>query len=450
MQVVQSEYLQQVLDEVPRESPDEIAQYFDRLWPLMRSITGDGVRKTHEIIREICPLNTIEIPSGTQVFDWTVPKEWVVREAYVNSPNGERIVDVRDNTLHLMNYSVPFRGKISLTELSEHLYSLPDLPEAIPYVTSYYAPSWGFCMQQQLRDQLEEGEYEVVIDSDHVNGAMTLSEAVLPGDTSDEVLISTYTCHPSMANNELSGPLVASFLCRRVASMPRRRLTYRFVFVPETIGSIAYLKLHGEHLKKHLVAGYVVSCVGDAAPFTYKKSRLSTALADRAAELTLTTFSGDSLRVLEFWPGGSDERQYCAPGFNLPVGVIARSIYGSYREYHTSLDNRDFCSFEKLVESVDAYYAVLSLLERNVTYERLMPYGEPHLTKYGLHSTVGASREKKPFHNALQWFLNLADGDHDLLSIAERSRVDFWLLAEVAQQCLTAGLVQEKNASSRL
>lgn len=425
-----------------RETADEVAAYFDRLWPLLRSITGEGVRRTHDILGELVPLERIEIPSGTQCFDWIVPKEWICREAYVIGPDGRRLLDVRQNTLHLVNYSIAFRGVLSRAELDEHLYSLPEMPEAIPYVTSYYAPRWGFCLPHAMRASLPEGPYEVVVDTEHIDGSLTLSQAVLPGEEPGEVLISTYTCHPSLANNELSGPLLAAFLYRRLAAIGPRRLTYRFVWLPETIGSLAYLARYGEHFRRRLVAGYVASCVGDRGPLTYKRSRRGDSAADRAALYALRRFQGKSLRVLDFDPSGSDERQYCSPGFDLPVGVIARSIYGAYREYHTSLDNRDFISFDSLVESVDAYLAVLGVLDANATYRRTAPDGEPQLGRYGLYPTLGGPTVRDETLAALRWLLNLADGKHDLLAIAERSRVSLAALAEAAQPCLAVGLIE--------
>lgn len=425
-----------------RETPAEVAGYFDRLWPLLRSLTGEGVRKTHDILGELVPLERLEIPSGTICFDWTVPPEWVCREAYVIAPDGRRVLDVRDHTLHLVNYSMAFRGTLSREQLDEHLHSLPDMPDAIPYVTSYYEPRWGFCLTQRTRDELSEGNYQVVVDTEHVAGSMTISHAVLPGETADEVLISTYTCHPSLANNELSGPLLAAFLYRRLDALPRRRLTYRFVWLPETIGSLAYLARYGEHLRERLVAGYVASCVGDGGTFTYKRSRRGNSLADRAVEYVLARIGDRRPRLLDFEPIGSDERQYCSPGFDLPMGLLGRSIYGTYREYHTSLDNRDFISFEALAESVDVYLAVLGVLDANATYRRTVPYGEPQLGRRGLYPTLGGPRQRDEQLAALLWLLNLADGQHDLLAMAERSGIELPALDRAARNCLEAGLIQ--------
>lgn len=427
------------------EGLEEIESYFDRLWPLLRSIAGAGVRQTHDIISEIVPLQRIEVPSGTECFDWTVPKEWVVDEAYVITPDGRRILDVHEHNLHLVNYSVAFEGTLSRQELDEHLHSLPDQPDAIPYVTSYYAPRWGFCLSHHQRQRLPKGEYQIVIRTRHVDGSMTLSEAVLPGDEQDEVLISTDTCHPSLANNELSGPLVAMFLYRRLASLPRRRLTYRFVFLPETIGAVAYLSLRGEHLRKKLVAGYVVTCAGNAAPFTYKKSRRGVSLADRAALCVLRELGDGDGKVVDFTPGGSDERQYCSPGFNLPVGSLMRSMYTTYPQYHTSLDNRAFISFEALQGSIDAYFRMCLALDGNVVYRNLLPYGEPQL---GRRQVIPAftpghlyAADVDRWVWAVKWVLNLADGEHDLLAIAERSRLDIQVLRSAAEACLGAGIL---------
>lgn len=423
-------------------TPVEIAGYYDRLWPLLRSITGDGVRKTHDILSEIIPLERYEIPTGTTVFDWQIPKEWVVRQAHLTDPGGRRILDVWGNNLHLLNYSIPFRGTVTRAELEEHLYSLPELPEAIPYVTSYYAPRWGFCLSQRQRESLPDGDYEVVIDTDHIDGSLTLGEAVLPGEEKGEVLLSTYTCHPSLANNELSGPLVTAFLYRRLAALKRRRLTYRFVFLPETIGSLAYLNMRGEHLREHLVAGYVVTCAGDSGPYTYKRSRIGDSVADLAAVHVLCSNAAIEKTVLDFFPDrGSDERQYCSPGFNLPVGSLMRTMYGQYPQYHTSLDNRDFISFEAMCETINLYYQIMLVLEMNITYRNLMPFGEPQLGRRGLMPTV-ASRGGPQETAAIRWLLNFSDGENDLLSISARSGLGMGLLHLAAQKCLEAHLLE--------
>ena len=425
------------------ESEEQVLeQYFDRLWPLMRSISGPGARASHDILRELVQFTDIEVESGTACFDWQVPSEWVFRDAYVVAPDGAKILDARQNTLRLVNGSVSFRGVLDRVELDAHLHSAPDKPDVIPYVTSYYAPRWGFCLTQRERDALPDGQYEVVVDADLVEGGILLSEAIIPGATADEVLVSTYTCHPSMANDNLSGLLVAAMLHRRVSAWEERRLTYRFVWLPETIGAIAYLARYGEHFREHLVAGYVCSCIGDDAPFTYKRSRRGDTTADRAALHVLRGMHGDALRVMDFEPTGSDERQYCSPAYNLPVGVIARSIYTRYPEYHTSADDKSFISFAAMVESVDAYETTLQVLDRNVTLTRTDPRCEPQLGKRGLYPNLGAGSRGAQEIAALRWVLNFSDGDHDLLAIAERSGLPFPAIADSADKCLASGLLR--------
>lgn len=419
----------------------EIADYFDRLWPIMRSITGDGVRQTHDILSEIVPLQRIEIRSGTKVFDWVVPKEWVVREAYVVDPNGSKILDIADNNLHLVNYSIQFRGTMSRSELDNYLYSLPEMPDAIPYITSYYQPRWGFCLSQKQRDALLEGDYQVVVDTNHIDGSMSLAEVVLPGEEKKEILFSTYNCHPSLANNELSGPLVTAFLCRRLAAMPKRRFTYRFAFLVETIGAIAYLHRYGELFRDKLLAGYVITCTGNDTPFSYKRSRVENSIANRAAELTLTEKYGDDFRIEEFDPIGSDERQYCSPGFNLPVGSLMRTKYGTYNEYHTSEDNRDFISFEAMTEAVNTYFDICQALEMNRKYKNTISYCEPQLGKRGLYPSLGIRTNVKAVE-AISWFLNLADGEYDLLDMAKKSGINLKELHDVAEKCRKAGIAK--------
>jgi len=425
-----------------QEDIEEIENYFDRLWPLLRSITGEGVRKTHDILSEIIPLERMEIPSGTCVLDWEVPKEWVVRDAYILTPDGEKILDVWENNLQLVNYSTPFKGTMSKSELENHLYSIPELPDAIPYVTSYYKPRWGFCLPDYMRKSMKEGSYDICIDTEFIQGSMTLSEAVLKGESEREVFLSTYTCHPSMANNELSGPLALAFLYKRLAALPNRRLTYRFVFLPETIGSIAYLAYNGEHLIKTMDAGFTVTCVGLDAPFTLKKSRQGNSVVDRTAEYILQYDNTFPYKILEFFPSGSDERQYCSPGYNLPVASLIRGLYAEFPEYHTSLDNKDLISFEALSQSIEIYYKICLALEKNVIYRNVIARGEPFLAKRNLLLGTGAQRKVENEMILLQWLLNFSDGKHDLISIANRSGQDFWLLDEIAQRCLEADLIE--------
>lgn len=423
----------------------EIAVYFDRLFPLLRSLTGAGVRQSLDILGELIDLERIEIPSGSKVFDWTVPQEWVAREAYLEGPDGRRIVDMRDNNLHLLNYSIGFRGEVSRETLDEHLHSRADMPDVIPYVTSYYKPRWGFCLPHRLREALPAGKYRVVIDADHIDGSMSLGEAVLKGDTAEEVLIASDICHPSLGNDELSGPLALAFLYRRIAAWPKRKLTYRFVLHPETIGSIAYLSLRGRHLALHCVAGFVMSNTGVAAPFRYKRSRRGNSLADRAAESVLQARWPEKHAVSDYAPVGSDERQYCSPGFDLPVGVLSRTP-DHYPEYHTSLDNRDFVSFDALSETLDAYEAICRKVDDSVRYRNLSPHGEPQLGPRGLYHNIGRAGPPEAMTQALLWVLNLSDGDHDLEAIAERSGLSRDLIAEAATAAHKAGLLAESGS----
>lgn len=424
----------------------EVERLFERLWPLARSLTGDGVRRTHDVLGELIPLERSELPSGTQVFDWTVPPEWRVVEAYLLDPNGRKILDFADNNLHLMGYSQPFRGRISLEELEPHLYSLPDQPDAVPYVTSYFSPRWGFCLAHTVRSQLTNGDYEVVIDTVLESGSMTISDCLLPGESSQEVLFSTYTCHPSMANNELSGPIVSALLYRHLAELPHRRLSYRFVFAPETIGAIAYLHLNGGLLKERTVAGYVVTCTGGPSALTYKRTRDAPTLSDRAAEHVLVHWQGDpggSPKVVDFAPMGSDERQYNSPGFRLPVGSLMRTMYGTYPEYHTSLDNLRFVNPPAVMRTLDAYVEICRVLEGNIILNNNKPYGEPQLGRRGLYPTVTVSGANVGVADATFWVLNLSDSEHDLLSIAERSGLPFRSVEAAAQALVAAGLLVE-------
>ena len=434
----------------------EMAESFDRLWPLLRSLTGEGARASHAILSEIAPFERLEIASGTPVFDWTVPPEWRVGAAHLTGPDGRRVVDLADHPLHLLNYAIGVDRHIDRNTLEDHLYSKPELPDAIPYVTSYYAPRWGFCLSEQARRALPEGDYRAVIEAEHIEGSMTLSELVLPGREPDEVLFSSYTCHPGLANDELCGPIVLAYLARRLAAWPQRRLTYRFALHPETIGALAYLHLRGRRLKERLVAGYVVTNVGVPRPFRYKRSRKGGTAADRAAESLLRDRHRDDAVIGDFEPLGSDERQFGSPGFDLPVGVIARSP-NNYPEYHSSLDNRDFISFDAMAETLELCEAVCRALEGTETahparhpdtapkgprYRNLSPYGEPQLGRRGLYPTLGRTDSPDAAIKALMWTLNLSDGDHGLDDIARRSGLPTDALHEAAETCVEAGLME--------
>jgi aminopeptidase-like protein len=419
----------------------EIAAYFDRLWPICRSLTGAGVRESLDILSELVPMERYRIASGSKVFDWEVPQEWNIRAAWLENPAGERIADLAVNNLHVWSYSTPIQGEFSYEELLPHIRTLPQQPNAIPYVTTYYKRAWGFCLDHNTwQKQPREGTYKVMIDSDLSDGFLDYGEAILPGSSDREVLFSTYVCHPSMANNELSGPLVQAFLYRLIAGMANRRYTYRFVFAPETIGIVGYLDRIGQHLKTNLDAGYVITCVGDRGELTYKRSKRETSLADRVAEHVLR-HSGKPHRVIPFAVGGSDERQYCSPGFNLPVGSLMRTPYQQYAAYHTSLDNRDFISFEHLQDTIDSYFAIVQVLELNRKYCNTVAHCEPQLGKRGLYpSSVNPDDSRQAVHDLLH-LLAFADGDTDLLEIADRRGCSALRFADAIQQCLQAKIL---------
>jgi aminopeptidase-like protein len=425
------------------ELSKRLEAYFDRLWPICRSIMGAGFRDSLTILDELMPCERLHFSTGTHVFDWVIPKEWTVRDAYVIDPNGRRRLAFRESNLHLLNYSAPFRGRLGLSELKGHLYSLPSRPDAIPYLTTYYKERWGFCLTHRELQSLPEGEYGVVVDTQLAPGTLDIAEVVLPGETEDEVLFSSYLCHPSLANNEICGPLLMAFLYERLAKRTHRRLRYRFVLSAETIGTIAYLSIRGQHLKNHLVAGYVVTCVGDGGPFTLKRSRAANTLADRAA---LAALVGEPHSVCDFDPAnGSDERQYCSPGFNLPVASLMRTMYGCYPEYHTGLDDKSIVSFPGMAHTLDVYTTLVDCLESNVRYRRVDPHCEPQLGRRGLYPSLGSQMEIEEKLRTTLWFLNLADGEHDLLAIAERSGIPFRDIALAARTALDVGLVERSD-----
>lgn len=399
----------------------ELEQLFDQLWPITRSLTGPGYRSSLNILKKIAPFKTLEFPSGSKAFDWTVPPEWHIEEAYIIGPDGKRFCDLRQNNLHVLNFSAPVECELSLEELQKHLYSLPEIPEAIPYLTSYYQRRWGFCIRHSERLKLQPGNYKCIIKSKFIDGNLEVGEATLSSnsDSKKEILFSSYLCHPSMANNELSGPIVLSYLHKIISHLPQRKFNYRFVCVPETIGSICFLSQRGSTLKELCHAGYVITCCGDRGSFTYKKSRRGNTVADRAAQEILK--SEENVKMVEFFPSGSDERQYCSPHFNLPVGSLMRTMYGTNKEYHTSLDNKDFISFEHLKETILAYLKIVLALEANETYIRTEPGCEPMLSKHGLYPTLGSQKENDLVVDQLLWLLNLCDGENDLLEIARIS-----------------------------
>jgi aminopeptidase-like protein len=412
-----------------------------RLYPICRSITGNGVRETLRILRQQIPIEIREVPSGTQVFDWTVPREWNIRDAWIKNPAGERIVDFQKLNLHVVSYSVPINRNMRLAELRDHLFTVTDHPEWVPYRTSYYTESWGFCLSENQLSQLRETEqYDVCIDSSLENGHLTYGEYLLKGQQPEEVLISSHICHPSLANDNLSGIATAVELARQLASSPRR-YSYRFLFVPGTIGSITWLS-QNENIVKRIRHGLVLTCVGDAGNITYKRSRRGDAEIDRAL-IHVLKHSGDPHKVIDFFPDGYDERQYCSPGFDLPVGCFSRSQHGKFPEYHTSADNLDFITSEALADSLDKLRAVVRILEGNATYLNLKPKCEPKLGKYGLYGGTRGQRNQVFDELALLWVLNLCDGKTDLLGIAERAGTDFEKIRTAATALQQAGLLQE-------
>lgn len=420
----------------------QLEEYFDRLWPICRSITGEGYRRSLDIVSEVVPTERLRFPTGQSVFDWTVPDEWNVRDAYLVDPHGARRAEFSRNNLHLLNYSAPFRGEMSLEELRPHLYSLPDQPDAIPYLTSYYKERWGFCLTHRELESLPAGRYGVVVDTELKPGRVEIGETVLPGESPKEVLFSTYLCHPSLANNELSGPLVMMLLYEKIKAMPKRRFTYRFAVMPETIGSICYLSVRGEHLKKNLVAGYQITCAGDPGPFTYKPSRRGDSPADAAARAVLT---GRAHRLVPFTPAaGSDERQYCSPGFDLPVGSLMRTMYACYKEYHTSLDDKSFVSFPAMMETADVYAEIVRLIEGLRLYRNRVAFCEPQLGKRGLYPALGSQKVIEDEVAAIMWVLNFSDGRRDLRAIAEKSGLSAELLAATAEKLETKGLLERE------
>lgn len=412
----------------------------ERLYPICRSITGAGVRDTLSILKELIPLEIREVPTGTPVFDWVVPKEWNIRDAYVKNRDGERVIDFKKHNLHVVGYSMPVRRTMPLAELKQHLFSLPDQLDWIPYRTSYYNESWGFCITHRQLLSLTEGDYEVCIDSTLEPGQLTYAECYIPGDTEDEVLFFAHVCHPSLCNDNLSGVAVAAQLARHLLGT-KTKYSYRFLFAPATIGSITWLAQNESRLAR-IRHGLVMAVLGDAANMTYKKSRRGNAEIDRAV-LHVLQHKAQGHTVLEFSPYGYDERQFCSPGINLPMGRLTRSPNGGYPEYHTSADNLDIMSAEALQDSLATYLAVIEVLEKNRRYMNLRSKCEPQLGKRGLYRKTGGHKDIGSHEFALLWVLNQSDGDHTLLDIAERANLPFSIIAAAVDDLLECGLLRE-------
>jgi aminopeptidase-like protein len=409
------------------------------LYPICRSITGAGVRQTLGILQKSIPLTIHEVPSGTPVLDWTVPREWTIRDAHISRLDGTRVVDFKAHNLHILQYSQPVDRVVPIAELRQHLHSLPETPDWIPYRTSYYRDTWGFCLTQRQLEAMTDPEYRVVIDATLTNGSLSYGELVIPGETAEEVLISCHSCHPSLANDNLAGIAVATMLARHLARKPQR-LTWRFVFIPGTIGSLTWLA-RNEDVVKRIRHGLVLSCLGDAGAITYKQSRRGNAAIDRIVAHVLRR-SGDPHRITPFIPYGYDERQYCSPGFNLPVGCFMRTPNGAYPEYHTSADNLDLMRPASLEDSLAKLKEVASIIDGDALYRSRNPKGEPQLGRRGLYRTMGGQSNAGHDEMAVLWVLNLADGEHTLLAMAERSGLPFAQIRSAADALIAAELLE--------
>lgn len=409
------------------------------LFPICRSITGDGLRETLRRLGRLVPLTLHEVPTGTRVFDWIVPKEWNIRDAYVKDRTGRRVIDFRESNLHIVNYSAPIRATLTRAELERHLFTLPEHPEWIPYRTTYYKESWGFCLSHNQLLQMKDETYEVLVDSSLEDGHLTYGEVFLEGTTGEEILITCHACHPSLCNDNLSGVAVATFVARALSER-QHRYSYRFLFIPGTIGSITWLALNEDNVGR-IRHGLVLALLGDAGPFTYKRSRRGDSEIDRVAAYILGSLPGAN-RVRDFTPYGYDERQFCSPGFNLPVGSLMRTPNGEYPEYHTSADNLDFVKPSQLAESYALCLSIIDVLENNGRYVSLNPKCEPQLGRRGLYRSTGGDATAPDHEMALLWVLNQSDGTKDLLDIAECSRLPFASVRSAADALRESGLLE--------
>jgi aminopeptidase-like protein len=429
----------------PENIGERLHRFATELYPICRSITGDGIRRTLAMIGDRIPLKVFEVPTGAAVFDWTVPKEWNIRDAYIKGSDGKRVVDFAKCNLHVLNYSTPIRRTMPLGELKQHLHTIPQNPDWIPYRTSYYKEDWGFCLSHNQMLALSGGDYEVCIDSSLEDGHLTYGECYLPGRSRDEVLISCHACHPSLANDNLSGLTVATFLAELLSARDRR-YSYRFLFIPGTIGAITWLSRNRETAGR-IHHGLVLTGIGDKGRFHYKKSRQGNAEIDRAAAHVLAQLS-PSPEILEFSPYGYDERQYCSPGFNLAVGCLMRSVWGSYPEYHTSADNLEFIGPLELAGSLGVCGAIVDVLEHNRSYVNLNPCCEPQLGRRNLYRSTGGGEIGAEI-SARLWVLNFSDGEHSLLDIAERSGLPFASISDAADLLLQNQLLSLAPAEGK-
>jgi aminopeptidase-like protein len=420
-------------------------ELIERLFPLCRSLTGEGVRATFEEIEREIPLSRTDVPSGTRVLDWVVPDEWNLRDAYIAAPDGTRVVDYRDSTLHVVSYSEPVQAKLPLEKLRERLHTLPEQPDLVPYRTSYYERTWGFCLSHRRLLELPPGDYEVVIDSTLEPGHLTYAEHRIPGEGTAEVLVSTYVCHPSLANDNLSGIAVATMLAKRLQGRSLRH-TYRFLFAPGTIGPLAWLDRNRGGLDR-IEHGLALSCIGDEGNLTYKRSRREDAEVDRAMETVLRD-SGDLHRVLPWDPWGGDERQFCSPGFDLPVGTLMRTPHGEFGGYHTSADGLELIRPESLAEAVERCLELVEVLESNRRCTNLSPFGEPQLGRRGLYRAAGGAVASPDDERALLWVLNQGDGDSTLLDVAGSSGLPYAVVRRAAERLEAVGLLALEDATS--
>jgi len=412
----------------------------ERLYPISRSLTGAGVRETLAIISEYIPLEIHEVPPGTQVLDWRIPKEWNISEAWIRDPSGKTIVDFSDLNLHVVGYSSPVHVKLTLAELLTHLHSVPEEPQAVPYRTAFYKEDWGFCISHEQLTTLRDGEYEVYIDSTLADGFLTYGEFFHPGSEEKEVLLSSHVCHPSLANDNVSGMVVAAMLGQRIALTANNRMGVRILFAPGTLGAITWLSRNGGHVDR-VEAGMTLVCLGDDEPLVYKRTVFGDRLTDRAAALVLDQVPSNG--TTDFFPFGYDERQHNSPGFRMPIGSIMRSRHGLFPEYHTSMDDLDFINSESLAASVDTIERIVSTIDRNRRYRNLAPYGEPQLGRRGLYESVGRSAVPEEMSYAILWVLNMSDGDHDLIDISARSGIDFGTIVTAATTLRSNDLLEE-------
>ncbi len=430
----------------------KIEKLFDALYPICRSITGEGLRKSLNIISKYIPLEILNFKTGQKVLNWEIPEEWIIKDAWIKNENGEKILDFKNNNLHVVNYSAPINKKTELEELKQHIHTKPNLPNAIPYAISYYKKRWGFCMEHAKFEGLKEEKYHVFIDSEFIDGELNLGHTLLKGESEKEILISSYLCHPSMANNELSGPVVLTFLYNRISKWEKRNFAYRFVLNPETIGSIAYLSKFGDELIKNMYSGIILTCLGGDMNLSYKKSRMGGSPIDG---LTAHLFDTNTINgaMRGFTPiSGSDERQYCSPGFNLPVGQFAKLVYGSYKEYHSSLDTKELMGIENLQKSLDEIELILKINEYNGYYINLYPYGEIKLDEYDLYPDMNSPSNRKYSNNTsidgrkqlnyILMILNYSDGQHTLLDIAKKCNCSILDLVEIIDKLKEKSVIE--------